>query len=339
MPRTMFVLKRLAMIPVSVVIVITLSFGLVELLPGDPATAIAGNFASPEQIEQIREDLGLNRSLVARYVSYLGDVIQGDFGQSFFSNQPIRTEIAKRLPATLELVGLSLALAAAIGVFLGVVGAYFGRGLPDRLTKTGITVFQSVPDFLLALLLIYFLFFILGWAPSPLGRMGLAGSGGVEQVSGLLLVDTLLDGNVEAFRRALRHLVLPTLALGIVYSAYLGKTARATMANALGSQQVEFARACGLPEHQVIRYAFLEARTPIITYMTILFGALLGGAAIVETIFSWQGVGEWALDAMLNLDIPAIQGFIVVAGVATILLYLALDVAVMLLDPRVRLDG
>jgi peptide/nickel transport system permease protein len=200
-------------------------------------------------------------------------------------------------------------------------------------------VFQSVPDFLLALLLIYFLFFILGWAPAPLGRMGLAGSGEVEKVTGLLLVDTLLDGNVAAFTRALRHLMLPTLALGVVYSAYLGKTARATMANALASQQVEYARACGLPERQVIRYAFLEARTPIITYLTILFGALVGGAAIVETIFSWQGVGEWALVAMLNLDIPAIQGFIVVAGVTTILLYLALDVAVMLLDPRVRLDG
>lgn len=339
MPRTVFVLKRLAMIPVSIIVVITLSFGLVELLPGDPATAIAGNFASPAQIERIRDDLGLNRPLGVRYVTYLGDVLTGDFGRSFFSNRPIGGEIVDRLPATLELIGVSLSLAALIGLFLGITGAYFGRGLADRATKTGITIFQSVPDFLLALLLIYFLFFILGWAPSPLGRMGLAGSGGVEQITGLLLVDTLLAGNLEAFGRALHHLMLPALALGVVYSAYLGKTARATMANALGSQQVEFARACGLPERQVIRYALLEARTPIITYLTILFGALVGGAAIVETIFSWQGVGEWALVAMLNLDIPAIQGFIVVAGVTTILLYLALDVAVMLLDPRVSLDG
>lgn len=337
MPRTVFILKRLAMIPVSIVVVITLSFGLVELLPGDPATAIAGNFASPEQIELIRQDLGLDRPLGARYVTYLGDVATGDFGRSFFSDRPITTEIANRLPATIELVTVSLLVALLIGVSLGIVGAYFGRGLPDRVAKTGITIFQSVPDFLLALLLIYFLFFILGWAPAPLGRTGLAGSS-VESVTGLLLVDTLLAGNLGEFWRALQHLLLPTLALGIVYSAYLGKTARATMANALSSQQVAYARACGLPEWQVVRYAFLEARTPIITYLTILFGALLGGAAIVETIFSWEGVGEWALEAMLNLDVPAIQGFIVVAGLTTILLYLALDVIVMLLDPRVRLD-
>lgn len=336
MPRTRFVLKRLAMIPLSIVVVVTLSFGLVELMPGDPATAIAGSFASEEQLEEIRESLGLNRSLPDRYVDYLGGVFTGDFGRSFYSNQPITTEIANRLPATLELITLALALAAVIGLALGVVGAYFSRGIPDRITKIGITAVQSVPDFLLALLLIYFVFFIFGLAPAPLGRTGLAGTS-VQDVTGLLLVDSLLDGDLQSFGTALHHLMLPVLALGIVYSAYLGKTARATMANALRSQQVAFARACGLRERTVIRYAFLEARTPIITYLAILFGALLGGAAIVETIFSWQGVGEWALTAMLDLDIPAIQGFIVVAGVATILLYLVLDVAVMLLDPRVRL--
>lgn len=337
MPRTRFVLKRLAMIPVSIIVVVTLSFGLVELMPGDPASAIAGSFASEDQLTQIREDLGLNRPLGERYVDYVSGVFTGDFGNSFFTDRPITTELATRLPATLELITLALLLAAVLGLILGTVGAYFARGLPDRVTKTGVTIFQSMPDFLLALLLIYFVFFVAGLAPAPLGRTGLAGSS-VDRVTGLLLVDSLLGGDPPAFWNALRHLMLPVLALGIVYSAYLGKTARTTMANALRSQQVEFARACGLPERKVILYAFLEARTPIVTYLAILFGALVGGAALVETIFSWEGVGDWALDAMLNLDIPAIQGFIVAAGVVTILLYLLLDVVVMLLDPRVRLD-
>jgi peptide/nickel transport system permease protein len=152
-----------------------------------------------------------------------------------------------------------------------------------------------------------------------------------------LLVDTLVAGDLNAFVLAGQHLLLPVLALGIVYAAYFGKTARSTMATALDSTQVEFARACGLSEWKVVYYAFLQARTPILTYGAILFGALIGGAAIIETIFSWPGAGSWALTAILSLDIPVIQGFILAAGFVTITVFLLLDVLILLLDPRVRL--
>lgn len=336
--RTMrFIVKRLVLIPLSLFVVISLAFVLIELMPGDPATTIAGSFASEEELQRIRQELGLDRPFAARYASYIGDVATGDLGTSFYSRRPIGQEIVERLPATLELIALSLAFAGLVGIVIGTVGAYFARRGPDRVARVVITATQSVPDFLLALLLIYFLFFVLRIAPPPIGRMGL-GSGAIEHVTGFLLIDTLLAGDLGAFVTALKHLLLPVLALGLVYSAYLAKTARATMAGALSSQQVEFARACGLPERKVIRYAFLQARTPIITYLAILFGALVGGAAIVETIFSWQGVGQWALEAILKLDIPAIQGFIVAAGVVTIVLYLVLDIVVLLLDPRVSYE-
>lgn len=334
MTRTRFILKRLALVPLSALVVVTLSFGLVELIPGDPAQAIAGGFATDEAVDQIRTDLGLDRPLGERYVSYVSAMVTGDLGRSFVTDRPVSTEIVERLPATIELITLALLFAGILGVAMGTAAAYYSKRAPGRLTNVGITALQSIPDFLLALLLIYFLFFIAGVAPPPVGRSGLGG-GSVETVTGFLLVDSLLAGDIRAFGAALQHLMLPVLALGFVYSAYLGKTARSTMTNALRSEQVEFARACGLHERTVLRYALVQARTPIITYLAILFGALLGGAAIVETIFSWQGVGQWSLEAMLDLDVPAIQGFIAVAGLVTVVLYLLLDIIVMWLDPRI----
>lgn len=327
--------KRLLMIPLSLLVLITLTFLLLDLIPGNPAVTIAGDFASDEEIASIEESLGLNDPLAQRYVDYLGDAITGDLGRSFFSDRPVRDELLDRLPATMELVAISLLVAGAIGLVLGSLGAYYRRGPVDKVSRGAVTLFQSVPDFLLALLLIFFLFFLLGIAPAPVGRLGLSG-GSVDSVTGFLLIDTLIAGDLDSFSRAVQHLLLPVLALGIVYAAYFGKTARSTMATALDSAQIEFARACGLPERKVVWYAFLQARTPILTYGAILFGALLGGAAIIETIFSWQGVGQWALVAILALDVPVIQGFILAAGFVTILLYLLLDVLVILLDPRVR---
>jgi ABC-type dipeptide/oligopeptide/nickel transport system permease component len=329
--------KRLIILPISLLILITFTFALVEIMPGNPAVAIAGQFATPEQIERIEADLGLNDPIGVRYVNYIGAALRGDLGNSFFTGRPVAGELFRRLPATIELVGLSIIFAAIVGVALGSIGAYFRRGWYDRFSRFSITLFQSVPDFLVALLAIYFLFFLAGIAPAPVGSLGLS-TAAVERTTGFLLIDTLVAGRPDAFVQYLRHLMLPVLSLGIVYSAYFGKTARSTMGSALASSQVEFARACGLSEWKTVRYAFLAARTPILTFGAILFGALVGGAAIIEIIFSWQGAGQWALEAILSLDVPVIQGFILAAGTLTILLYLALDVAVLILDPRVRYE-
>jgi peptide/nickel transport system permease protein len=154
-------------------------------------------------------------------------------------------------------------------------------------------------------------------------------------VTHFLLIDSLLSGNWQILGSALAQSVLPVLTLGIVYSAYFGKTARTVLAAALDSSQIEFARACGLPRRQIIGYAVLMGRTPILTYAAILFGTLIGGEAIVETIFGWQGVGQWALEGVLKVDIPVIQGFVILGGFATLLIYLLLDVVVSVLDPRI----
>lgn len=296
--------------------------------------AIAGGFATDERVAEIEEELGLDQPLLTRYTNYLGDLSNGDLGESFYTRRSVREEILERLPNSIELIVPALALAALLGLALGSVSAYFRQRMPERVMRLVITATQSVPDFLLALLLIYVVFFVLGWAPSPVGRLGIV-ENPPEPITNFLIVDSVLRGQWAILGSLMYHLMLPVLALGVVYSAYFAKTSRTALTSSLGSQQVEFARACGLPERQVFWYAFLAVRTPLLTYGAILLGSLLGGAAIVETIFSWRGLGQWALDAMLKLDLPAIQGFVLVVGLLTLLIYLLLDLVVLILDPRV----
>lgn len=329
--------KRLLFLPVSLFVVVTIAFLLVNVLPGNPAGVIAGPAASPEQLAAIETRLGLDQSLIERYTTFLGDLVQGDLGQSYYTNREITTEIGRFLPNTLELVILSLGLSTILGVGLGTVAAYWSNRWPNRVSRFVITMFQSIPDFLLALLLIFFFFYVFGIAPAPVGRLGLLETA-PERVTGSLLIDAVIAGDWQIFRSALSHMILPVVTLGVYYSSYFAKTTIASLLPALESKQVEFARACGLSERTAIAYAFRQARTPILTYGGILLAALIGGAAIVETIFSWGGLGEWAIDSILQLDIPAVQGFIVVAGIGTLLIFLALDLLVAFLDPRVKYD-
>jgi peptide/nickel transport system permease protein len=196
------------------------------------------------------------------------------------------------------------------------------------------SVLQSVPDFFLGLILIYVVFFLLGLAPSPSGRLDIVETPPPDR-TGFLLIDSVVAGQWSTLRSVVAHLFLPVVTLGLVYAAYFAKTARSTVGKALGSQQVQFARAMGLPERTVVRYAFVEARTTLVTYSAVLFAALFGGETIVERIFAWGGLGTWALDGILKLDLPVVQGMVLVAGLITLVTYTALDIAVGLLDPRI----
>lgn len=329
-----FFVKRAIFIPLSLFVVVSVAFAILYLLPSNPAQAILGDFGTPEDIARLRTELGLDESFLTRYGTFLNDVIHGDLGKSFFTQEEITTEIGRYLPNTLELIAFALFIASVIGVTVGSFAAYFRHRVPDKIAKVAITTMQSTPDFFLAGVLIYVVFYLGHAAPDPAGRMGIDS---LNQ-SGFLLIGNFFNGNWSDFWIALQHMFLPGVALGFVYAAYFAKTARASMSRALWSNQVEFARACGLREGLVVRYAFATARTPILTYGAILFGVLVGGEAIVETIFSWQGVGQWALEASLKLDIPVMQGFILVAGVITLVIYLFLDLLVATLDPRVSYD-
>ncbi len=315
-------------------LVTTMSFLLVNALPGDPALVIAGGFANEETIAQINEDLGLDQPLIPRYFDYLGGLARGDLGESFESRNPIRGEVGRFLPATIELVVPALVFAALGGIALGTLGAYYRGRYPDRISGIFVSIGQSIPDFFLGIVLIYVVFFRLGWTPGPEGRLGFLDRA-PEAKTNFMMVDAVLAREWGTLWSLITHSFLPWLTLGIVYMAYFARTTRSVVSSALDSPQVEFARACGLPERTVLRYAFLEARTSVLTFGGILFAALIGGAAIVESVFSWNGFGQWGLDAMLRLDIPVILGFVVVSGLFTLLVFFVLDLLVIWLDPRV----
>lgn len=328
------VLARLGFLLAALFGVVTLSFLLVSVTPGDPAELIAGPMATEAEVEQIRADLGLNDSIGTRYVDYMTGLARGDLGTSYFSKRPVSEEIADKLPATLELIFLSVIVAALLGVAVGALGAYFRGRWPDRISRLVTGVFQAIPDFFLGLILIYVVFFLAGIAPAPTGRVGILETA-PEKVTGFFLVDSLLAGDLALFSSVLQHLMLPVLTLGLVYAAYFAKTARSTIGKSLNSQQAQFARALGLRERTVVRYAFVESRTTIVTYAGVIFASLLGGEAIVERIFSWDGIGRWSLEGITKLDIPVVQGMVLVAGALTLIIYTLLDIVIGLLDPRI----
>ncbi len=331
----MMLLSRLILLPVSLFVMSSVAFILVHVLPGDPAQLLAGQYATPQAVSQIRTELGLNQSLGAQYGQFLSQLVHGSLGTSFLTQTPVRSTIFSRLPGDIELIGASLVVALIVGPVLGTAAAYWQGKTPDRVARAIISVQQSLPDFVIGLLLIYLLYYRAAWLPSPTGQISLAVTP-PGKLTGMPVVDSLLHGDWAAFTDSLGHLVLPAVSLGLVLAAIFAKISRTSLASALTSAQVEFARACGLRERTVIRYAVTTARTSFLTYLAIIVGSLLGGAAIIEKVFNWNGAAQWGLNSISQLDLPAIQGFIIVIGTATILIYLLLDVLVLLLDPRLR---
>ena len=332
-----YLVRRLLFIPLGLLVVATLSFGLVNLTPGDPVRDLAGGMISDERLAEMRAELGLDAPLPERYARYLGDLARLDLGTSYLTKRPIATEIAERLGSSVELVIMSLIVASGLGLFVGFVGARFRRRWPDATGRVLMSLAQSLPDFFVGLILIYVLFFRLRLAPPPVGRLGL-----LEElppnVTGGVILDSLIAGRWGSTVNALRHSVMPVLALGTVCAAYVGRVARAALGSAFESRSVEFARACGLRERTVALYALRDAAAPILTYGAILFAVLVGGAAILETVFAWNGMGQWGVERILRKDLPAIQGFVVVVGATSLFTYLLLDLVLPVVDPRLRED-
>lgn len=330
-----YTLSRLAIVFVSLLGLITLSFLLVSLIPGDPARLMLGYYATPENIAKVHQDLGLDKPLLERYVDYVGNTLQGDLGTSYFTRHPVRDELFSRLPNTLLILIPGMVLGIILGLALGSLGAYFRRRLPDRFVGAWVTGSQAVPEFVIGLALIYVFFFVLGAAPAPLGMTD-AAAAHVESVTGFLPLDAAMAGQWSTVSSVASHAILPAVTLAITGATFFAKTARTGLAQALRSPQVEFARACGLGERTVFRYALTAVRTSLLTYIVILWGASLAGMAVIEVVFAWPGVGNWSLQGVLKADMPVIQGFVLLMGVATLLAYIVLDVVVAILDPRAR---
>lgn len=331
--------KRLLGALPNLVGVVVITFLLTRALPGDPAAYFAGGAATQEAIEQVRAQLGLDKPLPEQFFRYVADLARGDLGTSLTTGQPVLQELLTRLPASIEMVLLALALACAVALPLGVLAATRPGSWIDQLCRLVTTAGVSLPTFFTGLVLAYVFYFLLGWAPSPLGRLDPMFSP-PPTITGLYLIDAALAGEGAVWWAALRQLILPVVTMALFVLAPIARMTRASMLAVLGSDFIRTARASGLSTTTVlVRYALRNALLPVVTTLGMVFGFMLGSSVVIEKVFGWPGVGSYAIDALTASDYAPIQGFVLAMGLLFVALNLMIDLLYTLIDPRVSLEG
>jgi peptide/nickel transport system permease protein len=319
--------------------VVVITFILTRALPGDPAAYFAGGAATQEAVDQVREQLGLNKPLLEQFFAYLGALARGDLGLSLTTGQPVLQELLARLPASLELVLIALLAACAVALPLGVLAATRPGSWIDQLCRILTTAGVSLPTFFTGLLLAYVFYFLLGWAPSPLGRLDPMFSP-PPAVTGFFVIDGLLAGDPALAWAAAKQLVLPVATMALFVLAPIARMTRASMLAVLSADFVRTARASGLSSGTVlVTYALRNALLPVVTTLGMVFGFMLGSSVIVEKVFAWPGVGSYAIDALTASDYAPVQGFVLAMGILFVLLNLLVDVLYVLIDPRVEVQA
>jgi ABC-type dipeptide/oligopeptide/nickel transport system permease component len=329
-----YLLQRLAFILPQLVGIVLVSFLLVKSIPGDPAVLMLGPTATPDAIASLRGQMGLDQPLYQQFILYLDHLAHGDLGTSWQTTRPVLEDLIQRFPATLELVTFSLILAIAVGMWLGVASALNPKGVVGRLTDLYGLSAGALPDFWFALVLIFVFYTLAQWAPAPLGRLDIAVIA-PEPVTGFMTIDTLLAGDLEAFRSAVAHLILPVLTLGLINAGPIMKMTQSSMENMLTSDASRYEVLCGIPQRLVTRHALRNALPSIITIISVLYGYLIGGAVLVEIVFSWGGAGQYAVQGVLNSDIYPVLGFVLFSAIFSLVVYIVVDLVYVLVDPRI----
>lgn len=331
-----FIFRRLLLLPPILLGVTIITFALTRLIPGNPIDQMVSPMASPELRQRIAEINGLNDPLWRQYLTYVQHLLHGDLGMSFSTSQPVLSDLTSRFAATFEITLYALIVALVLAVPLGVAAAVWRGSWVDQIARILAVIGVAMPVFWLGLLAIYIFFFLLGWLAAPQGRIAPMVAPPI-QITGLYVLDALLSGNWAALASSVRSALLPTLVLAFGAMAPLARITRIAMIEALNSDYVRAARALGLSEWSVVtRHAFRNAVLSLFTMLAIIYGNLLGGTVLVENLFAWPGLGRYAFNAITSSDYPAVQGFILYATFIYIAIFLVLDVAYAITDPRVR---
>ncbi|MBX9594176.1 MAG: ABC transporter permease [Roseomonas sp.] len=330
-----FLLRRLLVAVPVLLGILFLTFMLVRIGDQDPVAMLAGPMADAPMLARIRAELMLDQPLLTQFWAYLGRLVQGDLGMSWQGNAKVTHEIASLLPATLELVTLAVGIGALVGVPLGLHAAERPNGWFDQLSRFGSLFGFSLPTYWLGLMAIFIFFYLLGWAPAPMGRVSMMVTP-PPVVTGSVLIDSILAGNGEAAWSAASQLVLPVGCFAIVATAPIVKHTRAIAIEVMGSDYIRDARACGFPRRVIRRIALRAALVPVITFVGSEFTSLLAAASLIEFVFSWGGLGHWGLNAILLGDFAAVQGYVLTLAIASVIIFALVDLTVMLLEPRAR---
>ncbi|WP_102958796.1 ABC transporter permease subunit [Mangrovicella endophytica] len=330
-----FLIKRIGLLIPTFIGVTLISFFFIRLLPGDPVIALAGERGlSPERYAELMRNFGFDRPLYIQYLQYLWEVMQGNFGRSIATKQPVLREFWALFPATIELSVVAMIFAAGLGIPAGVFAAVKRGSWFDQSIMGAALVGYSMPIFWWGLLLIILFSGILQWTPVS-GRISLMYF--FPPVTGFMLIDSLLSGQSGAFRSALSHLILPVIVLGTIPLAVIARQTRSAMLEVLSEDYVRTARAKGLASFRVIGiHALRNALIPVVTTIGLQMGVLLAGAILTETIFSWPGIGKWLVDSVFKRDYPVVQGGLLLVAVVIMVVNLIVDLLYGLINPRVR---
>jgi peptide/nickel transport system permease protein len=332
-----FIARRIVISIVVLFIVSIATFTLMHAVPGDPLNAVIGERQAdrPEVRATYEKLYGLDEPVPVQYVYYLKNLVQGDFGESITTRRPVNEELRRFVPATIELTLAAMLFALGVGVPLGILAAIRQNRWPDSLARFIALLGTSVPVFWLGLLVAYVFSYRLQWLPRS-GQLDV-GMKAPERVTGLVSIDAIIAGDWAALESLIRHIILPAIVLGSFSMGIIARMLRSSLVAALSDDYVRTARAKGLAEtHVVVRHALRNAMIPTITVIGLTFASLLAGAVLTETIFSWPGLGSFAVRMALKLDYPGLLGVTFVVAVAYITVNLIVDVLYGILDPRIR---
>jgi peptide/nickel transport system permease protein len=332
-----YILKRLVLfIPVLFGVTI-LTFSISHIVPGNPVLVALGPHATPDTVKALREKWGLDKPVYVQYLIYVKGLLKGDLGTSIHTNRPVLRDLKAYFPATLELTTASMLLCLMFGIPLGIVAAVKKDRAIDHMTRVFSLIGVSMPIFWLGLLVLLLLYFKLGLFPGG-GRLSSL-TFPPKHITGLYILDSLLTGNWATLKESVSHMILPASCLGFAVIGVISRMTRSSMLNVLDEDYIKTARAKGLKDRKVIyQHALRNAILPVITISGVLYGQLLAGAVLTETIFSWPGMGLYTVTSIMYLDFQPIMGFTIIVALVYVVINLLVDILYVLFDPRIRFD-
>ncbi|MEZ5871676.1 MAG: ABC transporter permease subunit [Nitratireductor sp.] len=330
-----YLLRKIALLVPTFIGITIISFGFIRVLPGDPVLLMAGERGLPQdRYDALLKQFGYDRPLWEQYLDFLGRLLQGDFGNSIATKKPVLTEFLTLFPATVELALCAMFMAVLIGIPAGILAASRRGSFIDQTVMGTALVGYSMPIFWWGLLMIIVFSGWLQWTPVS-GRISLIYF--FPQVTGFMLIDSLLSGQKGAFASAASHLILPSIVLGTIPLAVIARQTRSAMLEVLGEDYVRTAKAKGLSPLRVVGiHALRNAMIPVITVIGLMVGTLLAGAILTETIFSWPGIGKWMVDSISRRDYPVVQGGLLLIALVVMIVNLLVDMTYGLINPRIR---
>lgn len=331
-----YIIRRIIVAIPTTIGALALIFMVVRVLPADPVSMLIDPaHRSPETIAALTKAMGLDRPLYEQFWIYLLNVFRGDLGYSWSRGRPVMVELIDRLPATLELLIASMLVAILLGIPFGVIGGWKRGTKVDKLVSTITLMGVMMPQFWWALVLILLFYYFIPIFPPPLGELSFGLS--VNRITGLTLIDSLLTGNLVAFVDGLHHIILPAIALSFFQLAILTKIQRVEIVEALEADYIKTARAKGVSDRDVVfKHALKNALLATVTQIGLIFGGLMGGSVIIESVFAWPGMGMFAVESIKTLDYNSLQGFVVFTALIFIATNLAVDIVYAIIDPRIR---